>query len=217
MSIHLRVIPPRFEGRAFPCSYFTVVDPSVNSSAELVGVALAYARLKGKEVRSATAHMIGDPSLTPGEAIQIIGGVPKSSIQVPTHKELLESAITDKKNFVDYYGKYQDFAVKLAQQVQDSKGTSLESVSLPNDYITVPTSRAGNTLTPNTPGASNTQIMCNFPMLDEQGLSEGALPQNDQVIFQDDPETIWRLDGLIHRFNDGTPGYYTELGLITPF
>lgn len=219
MSIHLRVVPPRFEGRAFPCSYYTVVDPSINSSAELVGVALAYAKSKGKEVRAATAHMIGDPSLTPGEAIQILGAAPKNSIKVPTHKELLDSAITDKKNFVAYYGMYQDFALSLAQQVQDSKGTTPEPVSLSNDYATVATSEGGtakNNLIPSSPGSTNTQIMCDFPMPDESG-SQSQLPLNDQVIFKDDPETIWRVEGLIHRFNDGTPGYYTELGLITPF
>ena len=216
MSIHLRVIPPRFKGRAFPCSYYTVIDPSINSSAELVGVALAYARSKGKEVRAATAHMIGDPSLTPGEAIQILGAAPKNSIQVPNHKELLDSAVADKKNFVTYYGQYQDLAVRLADQVKDSKGTTPESVSLPNDYVQ--SSGTGNTLTPNSSGATNTQIMCDFPLPDENGkTSEQQLPQNDLVAFKDDPETIWRLEGLIHRFNDGTPGYYTEVGLITPF
>ncbi|MFM6052206.1 MAG: hypothetical protein ACKPA7_11270, partial [Sphaerospermopsis kisseleviana] len=129
--------------------------------------------------------------------------------------------ITDKKNFVEYYGLYQDFALDLAQQVLDSKGTTPEPVSVSNNYATVVTSIEGtekNTLTPNSSGASNTQIMCDFPMADENGLKgEQPLPQNDLVAFRDDPETIWRVEGLIHRFNDGTPGYYTELGLITPF
>jgi hypothetical protein len=217
MSIHLRVIPSRFEGRAFPCSYYTVVDPSINSSAELVGVALAYVRAKGKEVRAATAHMIGDPSLTPGEAIQILGGAPKNSIKVPDHKSMLDEAITDKTNFVQYYGHYQDLALDLANQVRNNSGTTPESVTLPNDYLSVVTSKDGtsaNTITGSVTGFSNTQIMCDLPNLEEGGDN---VPQNDQVKFKDDPETIWRVEGLIHRFNDGTPGYYTELGLITPF
>jgi hypothetical protein len=215
MNIHLRVIPPRFEGRAFPCSYYTVVDPSVNNSPELVGVALAYARLKGKEVRAATAHMIGDPSLTPGEAIQILGAAPKNSIQVPDHKGMLDSAIADKKNFVVYYGKYQDFAVNLAYQVKNSTSTEPEAVSLPVGYVQLP---QGDTIIPNVSGGTNTDIMCERPIQKENAKpEENEVPQNQLVTFNDDPETIWRLEGLIHRFNDGTPGYYTELALITPF
>lgn len=221
MSVHLRVVPPRFKYRAFPCSYYTVVDPSINSSAELVGVALAYARSKGKEVRAATAHMIGDPSLTPGEAIQVLGAAPKNSIKLPSHKEMLDSAIADKTNFVTYYGLYQDFALDLAKQVKNSQSTAPEEVKLNNNYVSVVTSATGttnNTITPTSSGASNTQIMCDFPVADENGLNgEQAVPDNNLVAFMDDPETIWRVEGLIHRFNDGTPGYYTELGLITPF
>ena len=211
MNIHLRVIPPRLKGRAFPCSYFTVVDPSVTSSAELVGVALAYARLKGKEVRAATAHMIGDPSLTPGEAIQILGAAPKNSIQVPDHKGMLDSAIADKTNFVQYYNKYRDFAVNLTNQIKDSKSTELEEVKLPEGYVKL---LEGNTIIPNPSGATNTEITCE---VQDQSGNDAMPVQNQLVTFNDDPETIWRLEGLIHRFNDGTPGYYTELALITPF
>lgn len=71
---HLKLVPPFLAGRAFACTYYTVVDETIgNSTTELVATAMAFARLYGKELKAASMHIIGDPSMTPGEAIQVIG------------------------------------------------------------------------------------------------------------------------------------------------
>lgn len=212
MTLHLRVVPPRFEGRAFPCTYYTVNDPSINSSAEMVGVALAHARNVGKEVRAATAHLIGDPSLTPGEAIQIVGSMPKNSISSLTNKEVLDNAIKDRENFIEYYNAYLDLAVSLNSQVKQSTDTGVQQVNIDSGYITA---ESGTSITPSNSGGTNTESMCNITP--STNAEDSPKPNNEKITFKEDPSTIWRLEGLIHRFNDGKPGFYTEIALVSPF
>jgi len=221
LSLHLRVIPDRFQGRAFACTYFTVIDPSISSAAEMVGVALAYARAKGKEVRAATCHMVGDPSLTPGEALQILGAAPKTQITTQSHADILQAAIQDKTNFTTYYGAYQQLATSITQAIKnDPNGqTNIATpVTLAPGYLSTSGSNDGSTptITPLNSGITASQSMCNVT-LQAPGSGDTPPANNQQISFQSDPTTIWRVEGIIHRFNDGKPGYYTELALITPF
>lgn len=212
MALHLRVRPPKFKDRAFPCTYYHVADPSINSSAEMVGVALAHARNVGKEVRAATAHLVGDPSLTPGEAIQILGNVPKNTIKSTSPQEMLDNAIEDRNNFTDYYNSYINLSIKLGEQIKQDPGTEVRPIDVGKDYVQVD---GGTTITPSNSGGTNTQSMCNT----SAGATPdaGSQPNNQLINFKEDPPTIWRLEGLIHRFNDGKPGYYTEIALVSPF
>ena len=223
MTLHLRVRPPKLEGRAFPCTYYNLADPSISSSAEMVAVALAHARNVGKEVRSATAHLVGDPSLTPGEAIQILGSVPKNTVRPTTHEEMLANAITDRDNFTTYYTDYEKLAIELSRQIESSTTTNVEPVEVGKSHVQLENGKT--TMTPSNSGGSNTQSMCNINPAAATATTttttatsqEAEEPNNQKITFREDPSTIWRLDGLIHRFNDGKLGFYTEIALITPF
>ena len=223
MTLHLRVRPPKLEGRAFPCTYYNLADPSISSSAEMVAVALAHARNVGKEVRSATAHLVGDPSLTPGEAIQILGSVPKNTVRPTTPAEMLANAITDRDNFTTYYTDYEKLAIELSEQIKSSSTTNVEPVEVGKSHVQLENGKT--TMTPSNSGGSNTQSMCNINPAAAAATTttttttsqEAEEPNNQKITFREDPSTIWRLDGLIHRFNDGKLGFYTEIALITPF
>ena len=53
--------------------FHRINDPTVKTAEEAAIVALSAARIWGKEANVAMAVMIGDPTLTPGEVIQVIG------------------------------------------------------------------------------------------------------------------------------------------------
>lgn len=73
-AVHLKMYPSWLKGRNFACSYFHAIDTTVgNNQAELVSVAMAYARNFSKELKCASLHIVGDPSIVPGEAVQVIG------------------------------------------------------------------------------------------------------------------------------------------------
>jgi hypothetical protein len=107
-AVHLKLNPPWLAGRNYACSYFQATDTTIgNNRAELVSVAMAYARIFSKELKAATLHITGDPSIVPGEAVQVIGS--------PMHPEVLGNEATtrgtwkwDRQAVVDYVAAYRD-------------------------------------------------------------------------------------------------------------
>ncbi len=107
-AVHLKLNPPWLANRNYACSYFQATDTTIgNNKAELVSVAMAYARIFSKELKAATLHITGDPSIVPGEAVQVIGS--------PMHPEVLgnEAATRgtwkwDRQAVVDYVAAYRD-------------------------------------------------------------------------------------------------------------
>lgn len=106
-AVHLKLNPPWLAGRNYACSYFQATDTTIgNNQAELVSVAMAYARIFSKELKAATLHITGDPSIIPGEAVQVVGS--------PMHPEALKPGDErgtwkwDRQAVVDYVAAYRD-------------------------------------------------------------------------------------------------------------
>lgn len=74
IGVHIAVHPSWLKKTRYACSYFQAVDSTIGkNTSELVATAMSYARYYGKELRAASLHVLGDPSIVPGEAIQVIG------------------------------------------------------------------------------------------------------------------------------------------------
>lgn len=207
MEISLKVTPPRLEGRAHPCSYFFLYDATVTTAEELLAVSLAYAKVQGRDTRSAVAHFLGDPSLTPGEVIQVVGSSPKSSYEKETVENLKNRAISDREKFLSNVKAYQEFYSKIA----DAAGTLPKVTSGGSREIVVDS--ATNPKVVKAPGGK-------IKIKDEKNTTFSNVvcdTETDKITFVNEVDTLWRIEGFIDRLNDGKPGYYTEVALIRPY
>jgi hypothetical protein len=203
MEISLKVTPPRLEGRAHPCSYFFLYDATITTAEELLAVSLAYAKVQGRDTRSAVAHFLGDPSLTPGEVIQVVGSSPKSSYEKETVEELKNRVISDREKFLRSVKAYQEFYSKIADAagtLPKAKSDSSREIEVDSNVVDAPNGKVKIKDEKNT---TFSNVVCDT--------------ETDKITFVNEVDTLWRIEGFIDRLNDGKPGYYTEVALIRPY
>lgn len=133
-AVHIKLNPSWLQGRNFACSYFNVVDQTVGSNiSELVALAMSFARIYGKELRAATMHVLGDPSITPGEIVQVIGSPLHPDVYLESSKEYWK---TERINFSAYSDGYQALNNKLMEMKNDDPRNEKNSVPLPAKAVT---------------------------------------------------------------------------------
>ncbi len=208
--LHLSVEPWFMRGRAYPCSFFTVTDDSANAAGggrrkgALIALALAYARVIAKELRVAAATVLGDPSFVPGEVIQVIGS-PMNPYSLDPDGEYYWTK--DRANIVDMNRQYEILGKELAKLAS----TDLENYQPPEG------SNVMNV--PNKEGTPKFQT----DKVGENVNSDAAVAKQNKdqgfnyISFKREPPSMWRVEGVVDRFMDGVPGYYTELALLSCF
>lgn len=127
--LHVKTTPPRFEKRGFPCSYVFITDSTLSKPAEYAATAIAYIRRVGKPVRAAELHLLGDPSLSPGELIQVIGSMPKNTTTPQDQKTLLEESFKQRQNAMSYANLYKTEIKETVQAISNSVTTAESSSS----------------------------------------------------------------------------------------
>jgi hypothetical protein len=123
VAVHLKTVPPFLKGRAFACTYYTVNDETIsdNDSTALFATALAFARLYGKELKAASMHIVGDPSLCPGECVQVLGSSLYGGGYLPALQDKTKTQWRwDRDAITDYYGDYKDIHKELLQDLRTS-------------------------------------------------------------------------------------------------
>jgi len=102
-----------------------IVDETINTPPEATAVAVNYARLHSKEVRAMQITIPGDPSLQPGEVIQVIGN------PMFDHLRELPELIRERKAAYDFMARdnanYQD----ILKTIKDQDGVKTTSTPLP--------------------------------------------------------------------------------------
>lgn len=73
MVMHLATNPYSLRGVDYVPKFHRINDPTLKTAEEAAVVALSAARIWAKETNVAMAVMLGDPSLVPGEVIQVLG------------------------------------------------------------------------------------------------------------------------------------------------
>jgi len=208
--IHMKTTPFRYENRGFPCSYIFVTDSSLEKPADYLAVGLSYLRRIAKETRSAQLHVIGDPSLSPGELVQVVGSMNKqykatsqnaTSQKNYTAKDELQRALTDRENVIQYLK-------SLKQEVKDLINESQSST--PDSSTTI--KGVGFSAEVNVRIAENDRGVLQCPTNNQQKV-QADVPLD----YESEVTTVWRIDGVKHRLNDGWAGYRTELILLPPF
>jgi len=231
----VKSVIPRFQtDRAFPCSYFSIFDDSLSTALDYISVGLQFARRVSKEVRACSIHLIGDPSLSPSEIIQIITASCNSSntfykqddtnkIKKLTPKDILQSALQDREDYKTYYEEYKKinefFVTKRPDYTSINSGGDTQVKGLPIDKTQQQTSGSEGSISFNVSQIQSTTESTFCERIPNSGTdSTTATSTNINTSnFKPDPPSIFRIEALTHRFNDGKLGYYTELALLSPF
>ncbi|MGG6283673.1 hypothetical protein ACQ4M3_19000 [Leptolyngbya sp. AN03gr2] len=94
--LHLAARPSFLRGREIAGRTMYIIDQTISNHSEAAAIAASVARATAKELKSASMTTLGDPSLVPGEVIQVIGS--------PLYPESLElsTAIKERHEYTEY-------------------------------------------------------------------------------------------------------------------
>lgn len=196
-QMNFEYIPPELAGIPFARSFYHVRDPSIKSAAEAASVGLHYMRIYGKAVHVGMAVMLGDPSLTPGEVVQISGS------QIYPSASLEEAALNeDRQKYTEFATLYQGTFAETAQKLKNAtiNKEEVEELALGDMKVNSTAPKYAKTTGSTTREALNEAV--NTPRV---------------VAGQQLPKTIFRIEAVCHKFNLGTKGFTSEIALYTPF
>jgi len=253
-SFSLKSVIPRLQNRSYPCSYFTIYDDSVSNAIDYIAVGLHYAKRVSKEVRACSIHLVGDPSLSPSEVIQVVTSscnysktmspadkTKKETIFTLKHSEILEQCYQDRKKYKDYYSSFKSLSEFLSEKLSTrapltnnstdddlkvdlAESTKVDEIKKIMDATNFTVTKTESTqslvdpnflceISPGTGSSTTTSVNTNS----STSPTEEQTNNINNVTFAQEPTTIWRIEAINHRFNDGKPGFYSELALISPF
>jgi hypothetical protein len=240
--IHLATNPYALRNVKYAPKYHRINDPTIKSIEEAAVVALSSARIWGKESNVAMSVMLGDPSLTPGEVIQVFGS--------PLVKNGgLDEWGSDREKFYEWESSSKAMIQGFAQFAQDggeagrqnkvstTQGNAYIQKNLEGNYeakyyddslVTFKTSLGkkdeGWFSWIKNIGKSNPTTIAGQPIIGniEELLSTARsthVPTSDKNAtgFEELPRTIYRIEACHHKFNLGSPGFTTEVALVSPF
>ena len=204
-KVHISSTPEWLVDRVIPASYYVVSDPTASDGVSLAAVALMYARQTSKDLRVATAKLTGDPTFIPGEAVQVAGSPLHSD---PVSSDQLKKDKDDAKALLaDYQALDKDILIKIKDGTTSSPALVVKpSITKKEVGINIRDAGKGGE-----DDIKSTRQYC--PALYGYPEDEGTR----KMVFTSPPNTVWRVEGITHSYNDGEPGYYTELALLSPF
>lgn len=214
MMLHLRTRPYELIGVPIACKFHRVHDPTITKYAEAAVIATSMARIWARETKVGMAILLGDPSLVPGEILQVMGS-PLVDYGGLDPDGGVTRAAGDRQKFYEYDNNWNN----LIGQYKQSSATNTTSLNEQGAGVTVNESASKIQIDMfdksvahyNSP-VENTdynELICN--------MSSYLLNSQSNIGFNRPPETIWRADAVMHKFNSGSKGYSTEVVLVTPF
>jgi hypothetical protein len=195
--IHLMTKPPILKDIDYAAKFHKVYDPTIKNGTDALLVGLALARIWSKEVQAGLAIMIGDPSVTPGEIVQVYGSPLTAHLAKDGREEFLDQ---EKDSFISYNDAWDKQLVEYADLSKAAQAT--ESRDIPQ----------------NIPIGPNETFEGGGATTDQTGLND-LLTENyiSKYSFRDTLKTVYRIEAIIHKYNLGNKGYTTELALVAPF
>lgn len=200
--LHLETQPEILRDVQFARKFHKVVDPTIKGITEAGIVAVHMARIWGREVKAGMAIAIGDPSFVPGEVVQVAGS------PIDAFGGLRQAAV-DRENYFNYDrawdSKLQEYAQLALNSAQNPKTDTGNPITLMD----------GSTVTPipdieqNTTSADQVAHLLGAGKTIHQGTGGPG--------FNQLPDSIYRIEAVVHKFNLGGQGFTSELALISPF
>lgn len=199
-SLHLRVRPHSLRGVPMACKFMRLgPDATINTVADAAVVALSAARFVSKDVRAGMAVLLGDPSIMLGETIQMLG----SPLTEYNDKSLTQLAAADREKFLEYNKRWASNLVDYAKLTKTTDPSVREVELTAHDGAKVKFDASADA------NENATQFICktsSFVGADENNIG-----------FNEDVQTMWRVEGILNKFNLGGKGFTTELALVSPF
>jgi hypothetical protein len=214
IAIHLRVIPWWLADKSskghkdFACRYYIVTDPSLTNKTEAAILAAKFARISAKEVRAGSMSVLGDPSLCPGEAIQLVGSPFSQALTEDGQSLDVNGYLEDRQKFIRYNNEVYNPTFSYFQKAQ-AKATGDEQTvdfsTAPGDMPFVADSFGGQ---------SSGALLCQTT---DSNAGQPVDRNRNSIRFIKEPQSMYRIAAVSHRFNDSQPGFFTETYLISPF
>jgi hypothetical protein len=195
-TIHLRVRPKVLQGVEYACKFTRIFDDTITTAEEAAVVALNAARVMGKEVRAGVAVMLGDPTLIPGEVIQVLGSPLQPERGFP-------NAANDRQQFEQYNTAYNENLKTYATESIKNAGASAPAIQDASVQLPVYDGTKAEIKIEGKTQQNPDQLICNA----SSHTSAGS-----------EPATIWRIEAVVQKYNVGsTKGWTTEVALVSPF
>lgn len=270
--LHLATNPYALRNVDYVPKFHRINDPTIKSAEEAAVVALSAARIWAKETNVAMVVLVGDPTLVPGEVIQVIGSPLLGGSGESDQKGGLKRMAKDRETYMEWesnskemiqdYSRFSSTGGKRAAEdikVEDAENTGTTASGDSTGYIY--TSEGNNfvgkfydgskvnikTATSKestwwswVPFASNvfgeptkrsetfggdTNLQGDVETLMTTGKSihygvdanADSPAEDDPRGFEELPRTIWRIEAVHFKYNLSSPGFTTELALVSAF
>jgi hypothetical protein len=241
-TMHLELVPEAFYGRdgnQIPIAnkFVRIEDPNVKSPAEGVAVLLNAARVYARATQVASMVINGDPSITPGEILQVFGSPLLDNGGLP-------DLIKDRDNYLKMktlsITSFQNLAIATSVTNRENAAPTEENSNINSNLLNTPSILPN--VTPESYGQlsdadKQKYVQVNFyngavliagldngKSGDKAVTSDDILTKTSNKVFRKpgsvipEPKTIFRLEACSHKFNiGGSKGFTTECSLTLPF
>ena len=224
LLMHMAARPAFLRGVEIGGRNLYIEDPTIKNIGEAAAVAASAARLYAKELRAASCTVLGDPSLTAGELIQIINS--------PLYAKPLSTYIDEREAIKEYeamtrahYMSVLDVTRKGINDQNDQSAPLVGTYSSEDAPEGSERPDADHKLIGRTADFENKadEIYCSVTNQDsatvvEKEGQEWGDNQWRKSGFKKEPQSIWRIEGVRHTLNSGgQQGWTTELALLSPY
>jgi len=222
--MHMAARPAFLRGVELGGRNIYIEDPTIKSIGEAAAVAASAARLYAKELRQASCTVLGDPSLTAGELVQIINS--------PLYPQSLQRYIDEREAVKEYEAMTRAHYMSVVDVTRKGiNDQNEESAPIKGNYSAedpgTDLERPDQTYQFKGRQAefkdSAEDVYCSVTNPETATVVEGNQGwEGDNYWrksgFKKEPQSMWRIEGVRHTLNSGgQQGWLTELVLLAPY
>jgi len=217
--LHLMTQPAVLRGKSYAPKLHKIYDPTIQSALDAALVSIALAKVWAKEVDAGLTVMLGDPSIVPGEIIQVYGDINSNDAfkkwqlnnKDKTLKDYLDIQVNQFTEYDYHWNIKLEQLIALAQQ-QSTDSEPPKEISIPGSGSDTTSDTKFEFSDNSVEGPDETGEKVNEVLNNPSKVTTG-----DNLGFAEVPKTIFRVEAIIHKYNLGAKGFSTELALVSPF
>lgn len=246
IQLHFKVKPSSWEGKDYPCRFKQISDQLIDNVAEAGAIAAAFASIFSRDTRAGMMAVQGDPTLSPGECVQIRGSLKTQDYTANDYFQELSSFLASQSvlNQSIFELQAKVLGVRLDEQKrreEKAKEDDITAFGVGNSdnsdgggEITAFGFSSGSSDSASSSGSSGSSDTSEIPKLDGSGDTQKIQNLADANNYNDliagvksgdrpnflasaDPPSIYRVESVTHHLNDEEEGYVTKAALLSPY